>query len=77
MMVEQLESSQHVLSAAANQSLQMGRAKKPVPMHLAKDLPVALGQFDAGDMGSTLEAGKSGLIHPHILPRTQTIWAWR
>ena len=66
--VEQLEPTQYVLSATNDQRNKVGRAKKPVPMHLLKNLSVAFGQFNACDTGSALETGKTDLLHPVILP---------
>ena len=48
----------------------MGTPK--VAMHLAKNLPVAAGQFNAGDLGNSLKAGKSGWLHPDIPPTKLT-----
>jgi len=53
----------------------MGLARKPVSMHLAKNLPVAIGPLNAGDLGITLKAGESALIHADILTRKRIGWA--
>ena len=65
-MVERLESTQNVLSAATNQRDKVRRAKKPVPMHLLKNLSVAFGQLNACDTGSALETGKTDLPIPLV-----------
>ncbi len=67
--VEQLKTTKEVLPAATDQGNQMGRPKKPMPMHLAQHLTVAFGQVDARNTGGTLETGKTSLGHPIILTR--------
>lgn len=39
--------------------------------HLAQDLAVTRRQFDAREMGDTLETRKAGCGHPVILPQTR------
>ena len=70
-MVKSLEPAKERLPTAVEQRHQMRGAKEPVPLDLAKNLPVTYRQLQPDITGRTLETGKTGWGHPSILPRQE------